>query len=83
MKIAEIKAALRYSISSADVDTGHLNRTLTVDQKEELLKYLIGFYRDAPELLSNFFQSKSDACMLEATESELLEKDFKGYVLSI
>ena len=82
MKTEEIKAALRYSIASADIDTGHINRTLTVDEKEELLKYLIGFYRDAPELLNKFFQSKSDACIFEATEQEQLEKDFRGYVLS-
>lgn len=48
----------------------------------EVLKLLINKYENQHNLLTDFFQSSSDACILEASDMEKLENDFKSYVLN-
>jgi hypothetical protein len=80
----KLKKEFSYSLSnSGRKSVDYLNGELTVKEKDELLVYLIEYYEQSPELLTKFFQDKSDNSILECSEQEKLENDFKGYVLSV
>ena len=60
-----------------------LLETSTQREIKEMFSFLLKRYKNEPNLLSEFMQSSSDACNIEATECEKIESDFKGYVLEI
>jgi len=75
---------LNESISEGDSEsaTNHLFAKLSIHRLHDVVKFLIEEYNDRPDLLQEFWNSRSDACPLEATEQEQQESDFKGFVLS-
>lgn len=81
--LRKTKLELNHALSSRDTiaSAAYLNTEITVDEKEELFKFLLNYFRNAPDLLTEFFQHSSHAYTLEASEMEKLEDDFKGYIL--
>lgn len=75
---------LIYAMSEGDSQsvTNYLFSSLPPERLKDVLKLLIEEFENQPNLLQQFWGSKSDACPLEATEQEGQENAFKGYVLS-
>ena len=65
-----------------EVISSHLFYSCTPYELMEVLKLLIKNYENQHNLLTDFFQSSSDACFLEANDMEKLENDFKSFVLN-
>jgi len=66
----------------SDSIASHIFQDCTVNETKDILSHLIQVYLDAPELLEKFWQSKSDACPLEASEMEANETEFKKWFYS-
>lgn len=66
---------------SAESQLGSILRNCNQFQLIDVIKHLLVFYDKSPELLQEYFNHKSDASPLEATEQENLELDFKKWLL--
>lgn len=70
------------SEGNTESSVNFLFSTLPLHKVQDVVKLLIDSYKNQPELLQQFWNSKSDMCPLEATEHEDQINKFKGFVLS-
>ena len=74
--LLSLSESLDYTIIADD-----LYNKSTPKEIIECLEVLLEKYANQKLLLHKFFQHKSDACSLEATEMEIIENDFEEYVI--
>lgn len=75
--IERINACIHQNVSET---TGNILREFSISEIELVLKYLIEFYKIAPDLLFLFWQKTSDSCPVESDLSEQQEIDFAIFV---
>ena len=79
----ELKSKLDYCISesnSSGVISLHIMQNFTVYELETIVAFLVSKYEQSHNLLSLFNQSRSDNCLLEASQQEQQELDFSTWV---
>ena len=78
--LEKLKEALSESNDSR-VISEILYEITTPKEHKEILSFLIKRLNGEPNILHKYFNQKSDTSQLEATEQEIMENDFSGFVI--
>ncbi len=59
----------------------HVMAEFKLQELQDVIQYLLEKFEDEPDLLNQFWNHKSDACPLEASEMEEQVGSFRGWVM--